>query len=259
MNATADDLPQLAKRAQASLRARLVFANMAGAISVLVFLSLSSGPRLAPDAPFWLSGLVSAATLVVLVVLGYVAGHAAYRRSVRWAFEGRPPTVEERRAMLRQPWRQASRPLGLWLIAAGLYGMFAALAGADLLTLSRLVWTIVLGGVLVCALAHLLVERSFRPLFAVVFRADPPPRPRTLGVRMRVLLTWVVGSAVPLAGIALDATVGDIPGDVDVAIVAVPAEAVQDVVLDCAAKGVHGLIVISSGLSGAESGSSVRE
>ncbi|HEV2777830.1 MAG TPA: acetate--CoA ligase family protein, partial [Actinophytocola sp.] len=36
---------------------------------------------------------------------------------------------------------------------------------------------------------------------------------------------------------------------VDVAVVAVPAESVQDVVLDCAAKGVHGLVVISSGFA----------
>jgi acyl-CoA synthetase (NDP forming)/RimJ/RimL family protein N-acetyltransferase len=52
-----------------------------------------------------------------------------------------------------------------------------------------------------------------------------------------------------VAGMPAYPTVGDIPGDVDVAIVAVPAEAVQDVVLDCAAKGVHGLIVISSGFA----------
>ena len=38
---------------------------------------------------------------------------------------------------------------------------------------------------------------------------------------------------------------------------AVPAEAVQDVVLDCAAKGVHGLIVISSGF--AETGEEGRQ
>ena len=52
-------------------------------------------------------------------------------------------------------------------------------------------------------------------------------------------------------------TVGDIPDDVDVAIVAVPADAVQDVVLDCAAKGVHGLVVISSGF--AETGEEGRQ
>src|SRR3712207_3269483 len=36
-------------------------------------------------------------------------------------------------------------------------------------------------------------------------------------------------------------SVADIPHDVDIAIVAVPAESVPDVVLDCAKKGVHGL------------------
>ena len=40
-------------------------------------------------------------------------------------------------------------------------------------------------------------------------------------------------------------------------IVAVPAESVQDVVLDCAAKGVHGLVVISSGF--AETGEEGRQ
>ncbi|MFL6022739.1 MAG: acetate--CoA ligase family protein, partial [Marmoricola sp.] len=60
-----------------------------------------------------------------------------------------------------------------------------------------------------------------------------------------------------VAGMPAYARVGDIPDDVDVAIVAVPAEAVQDVVLDCAAKGVHGLIVISSGF--AETGEDGRQ
>ncbi len=60
-----------------------------------------------------------------------------------------------------------------------------------------------------------------------------------------------------VAGMPAYASVGDIPGDVEVAIVAVPADAVQDVVLDCAAKGVHGLIVISSGF--AETGEEGRK
>ncbi len=52
-----------------------------------------------------------------------------------------------------------------------------------------------------------------------------------------------------VAGMPSYKTVSDIPGEVEVAIVAVPADAVQDVVLDCANKGVHGLIVISSGFA----------
>jgi acyl-CoA synthetase (NDP forming)/GNAT superfamily N-acetyltransferase len=60
-----------------------------------------------------------------------------------------------------------------------------------------------------------------------------------------------------VAGLPAYASVRDIPDDVDVAVVAVPAEAVQDVVLDCAAKGVHGLVVISSGF--AETGEEGRQ
>jgi acyl-CoA synthetase (NDP forming)/GNAT superfamily N-acetyltransferase len=64
-------------------------------------------------------------------------------------------------------------------------------------------------------------------------------------------------AASSVAGLPSYARVGDIPDDVDVAVVAVPADAVQDVVLDCAAKGVHGLVVISSGF--AETGEEGRK
>ncbi|HSE72556.1 MAG TPA: GNAT family N-acetyltransferase [Nocardioidaceae bacterium] len=56
-------------------------------------------------------------------------------------------------------------------------------------------------------------------------------------------------AAEAVAGMPAYASVADIPDTVDVAVVAVPADAVQDVVLDCAAKGVHGMIVISSGFA----------
>ncbi|HSE07203.1 MAG TPA: GNAT family N-acetyltransferase [Nocardioidaceae bacterium] len=56
-------------------------------------------------------------------------------------------------------------------------------------------------------------------------------------------------AAEAVSGMPAYNTVADIPDQVDIAIVAVPADAVQDVVLDCAAKGVHGLIVISAGFA----------
>jgi acyl-CoA synthetase (NDP forming)/RimJ/RimL family protein N-acetyltransferase len=52
-----------------------------------------------------------------------------------------------------------------------------------------------------------------------------------------------------VAGMPAYKSVQQIPDSVDLAIVAVPADSVQDVVLDCAAKGVHGLVVISSGFA----------
>jgi acyl-CoA synthetase (NDP forming)/RimJ/RimL family protein N-acetyltransferase len=52
-----------------------------------------------------------------------------------------------------------------------------------------------------------------------------------------------------VAGMPAHDSVQAIPGNVDLAIIAVPADSVQEVVLDCAAKGVHGLIVVSSGFA----------
>nr|WP_246283973.1 bifunctional GNAT family N-acetyltransferase/acetate--CoA ligase family protein [Nocardioides perillae] len=64
-------------------------------------------------------------------------------------------------------------------------------------------------------------------------------------------------AATAVSGLPAYKSVSDIPDEVDVAVVAVPAESVQDVVLDCAAKGVHGLVVISSGF--AETGEEGRQ
>ena len=64
-------------------------------------------------------------------------------------------------------------------------------------------------------------------------------------------------AAEAVSGMPAYKSVADIPDQVAVAIVAVPADAVHDVVLDCAAKGVHGLIVISAGF--AETGEEGRQ
>ncbi len=100
------------------------------------------------------------------------------------------------------------------------------------------------------------IERFFNPRSIAVIGASR--RQDTIGrALVRNLITGdftgrvyaVNPSADAVSGLPTYPTVSEIPGDVDVAIVAVPAEAVHDVVLDCAAKGVHGLVVISSGFA----------
>ncbi|HEY2813079.1 MAG TPA: GNAT family N-acetyltransferase [Acidimicrobiales bacterium] len=53
----------------------------------------------------------------------------------------------------------------------------------------------------------------------------------------------------PVAGQPAYPSISDIPGDVDLAIVAIPSVAVPDIVAECAAKGVHGLVVVSGGFA----------
>ena len=61
-------------------------------------------------------------------------------------------------------------------------------------------------------------------------------------------------TATAVAGVRAYPTVLDVPDEVDLAVVAVRAEAVHEVVQQCAGKGVHGLVVVSSGFgeTGAE-------
>ena len=61
-------------------------------------------------------------------------------------------------------------------------------------------------------------------------------------------------TAAAVAGVRAYATVLDIPDDVDLAVVAVRADSVHEVVEQCAGKGVRGLVVVSSGFgeTGAE-------
>ena len=100
------------------------------------------------------------------------------------------------------------------------------------------------------------IERFFNPRSIAVIGASR--RQDTIGrALVRNLVTGdftgrvyaVNPSADAVSGLPTYPSVSEIPDDVDVAIVAVPAEAVHDVVLDCAAKGVHGLVVISSGFA----------
>jgi acyl-CoA synthetase (NDP forming) len=60
-----------------------------------------------------------------------------------------------------------------------------------------------------------------------------------------------------LEGLVLHRSVRDVPGDLDLAVVAVPADAVLDVARDCAAEGVRALVVVSAGF--AEAGARGRE
>ena len=100
------------------------------------------------------------------------------------------------------------------------------------------------------------IERFFKAKSVAIIGASR--RHDTIGatlVRNLVLggytgRVYVVNPAAEaVGGMPAYASVADIPDDVEIAIVAVPADAVQDVVLDCAAKGVHGMVVISSGFA----------
>ncbi len=100
------------------------------------------------------------------------------------------------------------------------------------------------------------VERLLRPTSIAVIGASP--RPETIGYRIvdNLLKGGYAGDLYPvhpsapeLLGLKAYPDVGDISGPVDLAIVAIPAARVQEVVEACGRKGVGGLVVVTAGFA----------
>jgi acetyl coenzyme A synthetase (ADP forming)-like protein len=114
------------------------------------------------------------------------------------------------------------------------------------------------------AAAAAAMRALLRPSAVAVIGASRDPS--SIGARLlRNLLSGpfqgvvypVNPNATSVQGVPAYPKVTDVPGEVDVALVAVPARGVVDVARDCADKGVRGLVVISSGF--AETGEAGHE
>jgi acetyl coenzyme A synthetase (ADP forming)-like protein len=108
------------------------------------------------------------------------------------------------------------------------------------------------------------MARLLRPRSVAVIGASREPG--TVGHELvrNLLASRFQGPVVPInprathvAGVYAFPSLADVPASIDLAVIAVPAAAVEDVVQQCAAKGVAGLVVISAGF--AETGPAGRD
>lgn len=182
---------------------RLVGANVVGAAVVSLYLFLTLSTRSESGRGERGEAIVFAPILIASLWAAHRIGHGSLANALGWLRHDRQPTPAERAATLAEPWRQARLPFALWLVAAAVITVaHVAIFDASLGHNVRTIDGIVLGGLTTAALAFLLVEGAFRPVFALALREDPPQRPSTLGIRPRLLLAWAVGSGVPLVGLA---------------------------------------------------------
>lgn len=100
------------------------------------------------------------------------------------------------------------------------------------------------------------VARMLRPRSVAVIGAGR--RPGTVGYEIfrRIIDTPFAGPVYPVnpaarhvAGVLAYPSIIDVPGNVDVAFVATPADAIPGIIRQCAQKGVHALVVLSSGFA----------
>lgn len=127
------------------------------------------------------------------------------RRAVIWAREGTPPTERQRKLLFSLPLAETLSALLSWFGAAVLFGLLNR--GSE-----RIAIGIALAGMVTCALLYLLLEGYFRPVYALALEDAELPEDRR-DVLPRLMLAWVLGSGVPLVGIAMTTVI--VPGPLE--------------------------------------------
>jgi adenylate cyclase len=195
---------RVAERVRGRLRYGTIAANAAGGLVVFVFIAFAL-PR--PDGvkhPVRLLALnagVFAACAAVSFPLASMYLMRIWKERVGWASSMREPSERERELTLRFPLTQQLVIGVLWVLAALVFAALNAPFSVELAANAAV--TIVLGGLVTAALGYLFSERLLRPITALALDGAVPARPQLPGVAARALLSWTLGTAVVLLGLAL--------------------------------------------------------
>ena len=138
--------------------------------------------------------------VVVAFVVGAALGTAVVVRMLRWASDDEPaPSRQQARSVFRAPWVLAAMQATLWIIGTALVATLYGVRDPELIPKALLVS--LFSAAVVCAASYLFTEFAMRPYAALALAAHPDMRRRDLTVR--ALVTWLLGSGVPVAGVVL--------------------------------------------------------
>jgi adenylate cyclase len=178
--------------------------GMANLVAVVAVFSLGAFVLPKPegiDQQLVLNLVVTATYTPIALGLGLLSCIRRSRRDLRWLREGRPADDAGRRAVVGLPLALTWVQVRLWAVAALLVGLLngreSVLFGVEVAL------TTLIGGLIACTSTYFLAERVNRPLVARALD-DAPLRPvRGTGVACRATLAWLVGTGLPLSGLAL--------------------------------------------------------
>jgi adenylate cyclase len=189
-------------RIQAILTVFILVANLIGiGMSLLLVTVAFPVPSVFSDAPLWVTLAVTPAYIVTALALGT---YWITRRAVtwlRWAIEERKPSQADERNTFLAPFRMAVVNLVFWGLGAALLTMLYGLVNS--MFIPRFLFTVTFCGVLVATGCYLFTEFALRPVAAQALEAGPPPRRFAPGIMGRIMTVWLLGSGVPVVGIAV--------------------------------------------------------
>ena len=185
-------------RVEMRFAASMGISNMVGAAVVFLFLGLLL-PRDQRENAVNVGALL--AYMFVSMVIGCAWSARLFKPMHQWVLDGRPTSASMREYVVRHPLRQTGVNFALWMGSEVVFIPLNSRYGAQ--TALDVAWTILLGAITTCGLAYLLAERILRPVSELAFSDGLPTTAYVPGVKSRLLLSWLLGSAVPLLGVVL--------------------------------------------------------
>ena len=198
-----------AARARATVRGvvRLqLLANGLGVLAVTAYFRFLYPPQADDELGDSTLNLVVFGTYVAVMLLLALPLNAKFvRRAMNWVREGNPATERQRKLLFSLPLAETLSALVSWFGAAVIFGLINE-------DVQRISVGIALAGVVTCTFLYLLLEGHFRPVYALALAdADLPADRRD--VLPRLMLAWLLGSAVPLIAIGLSPLISPAPID----------------------------------------------
>src|SRR4051794_25215499 len=152
------------------------------------------------------------AYLIFAVPAGVLWVLALLRPVTGWLRADRPPTAAEQRTALLAPARELVVHVVLWTVGGIAFTLLNWRYDGHLALVVAI--TVALGGAATCAVAYLLAQRVMRPIAARALAESVPDDPALPGIAMRLLLTWALGTGVPVFGLTLVGA-GELTGVLD--------------------------------------------
>jgi adenylate cyclase len=179
----------------------VVLANVAGGVVVgLLLVSLNAS---ATHHQRVVVGLVGATYGVLAIAVGAVLGFVLQGRTLRWLARGRTPTRHEARRALRAPLDLAIVTGALWVLGAVVMAILAIALDADAGEVFGLSGGLVLSGLTTAGVTYMIAAAVGRPVSSIALQVYPPTESVFLTLRMRMLVSWLLASGIPLLGIIL--------------------------------------------------------
>jgi adenylate cyclase len=196
------DTTALISRVGRRLTARIPLAQIVGALLAAASGALTAA-NLEGQAGFTrYDAIALAAYLSITAPAGVLGGRHLFRRATRWLQDGREPTDDDLRALLRLPAHCAAQGMVGWLGAVVIWSTMSSFSHPWEGTV-RVAMSIWLGGLTTCGLTYLISEWAIRPLVAIALEDRPLDRRFAPGVWTKLLMSWVVGADVFLLMIGL--------------------------------------------------------